>query len=175
MQDKSLDRDTVACRLAEDLVGPRAEDEELTARPSDVYLTGILWPQRTAMSGEDDDRLGTAGAALGRGERRRERCSQDRIDPEALRGRHIIQRCCVQWYPASARYLQLRHVSDRKARRRRHLGSPTAQGSKFQSSICRPALRVRLRLRNTVTGCPTSRSVSDASMPVDPFSSLSRS
>jgi hypothetical protein len=44
MQDKSLDRDTVACRLAEDLIGPRAEDKELTARPSDVYLTGILWP-----------------------------------------------------------------------------------------------------------------------------------
>jgi hypothetical protein len=65
MQDKSLDRDTVACRLTEDLIGPRAEDEELTARPSDVYLTGILWPQRTAMSGEDDERLGTAGAGSG--------------------------------------------------------------------------------------------------------------
>jgi len=65
MQDKSPDRDIVACRLAEDLVGPRADEEELTARPSDVYLTGILWPQRTAMSGEDDDRLGTAGAGSG--------------------------------------------------------------------------------------------------------------
>ncbi|EXL01680.1 DNA/RNA helicase [Brucella anthropi] len=65
MQDKSLDRNTVAYRLAEDLIGPRAEDEELMARPSDVYLTGILWPQRTAMSGEDDDRLGTAGAGSG--------------------------------------------------------------------------------------------------------------
>ncbi|MCB1469519.1 MAG: hypothetical protein KDK08_20795, partial [Rhizobiaceae bacterium] len=65
MQDKSLDRDTVACRLAEDLIGPRGEDEELSARPSDVYLTGILWPQRTAMSGEDDERLGTAGASSG--------------------------------------------------------------------------------------------------------------
>jgi hypothetical protein len=63
MLDKSLDRDTVACRLAEDLVGPREDVEELTARPSDVYLTGILWPQRTAMAGEDDDRLGTAGAS----------------------------------------------------------------------------------------------------------------
>jgi len=62
MQDRSEDRDIVALRLAEDLVGPRAENEVLSARPSDVYLTGILWPQRTAMSGEDDDRLGTAGA-----------------------------------------------------------------------------------------------------------------
>jgi hypothetical protein len=65
MQDKSKDRDTVAKRLFEDLVGPRADLEELSARPSDVYLTGILWPQRTAMSGEDDDRLGTAAAGSG--------------------------------------------------------------------------------------------------------------
>ncbi|UNC13977.1 DNA/RNA helicase [Acidiphilium multivorum] len=62
MYDRSEDRDIVARRLVEDLIGPRAEDEELTARPSDIYLTGILWPQRTAMSGEEDDRLGTAGA-----------------------------------------------------------------------------------------------------------------
>ncbi len=62
MQDKSNDRDIIGRRLAEDLIGPRAEDEELTARPSDVYLTGILWPQRTAMSGEDDERLGTERA-----------------------------------------------------------------------------------------------------------------
>ena len=65
MQDRSEDRNTVACRLAEDLIGPCSKDEELTARPSDVYLTGILWPQRTAMSGEDDERLGTAGAGSG--------------------------------------------------------------------------------------------------------------
>lgn len=65
MHDKAEDRQLVASRLSEDLIGPRAEDEVLTARPSDVYLTGILWPQRTAMSGEDDDRLGTAGAGAG--------------------------------------------------------------------------------------------------------------
>lgn len=65
MQDQSQDRNIVASRLAEDLVGPRAETEELTTRPSDVYLTGILWPQRTAMFGEDDERLGSAGAGSG--------------------------------------------------------------------------------------------------------------
>jgi hypothetical protein len=65
VQEKSGARDIVACRLAEDLIGPRADNEELTARPSDVYLTGILWPQRTAMSGEDDERLGTAGVGSG--------------------------------------------------------------------------------------------------------------
>lgn len=65
MLDKSLDRDVVASRLFEDLIGPREENEELTSRPSDVYLTGILWPQRTAMAGEDDDRLETAVASSG--------------------------------------------------------------------------------------------------------------
>jgi hypothetical protein len=65
MQDKSQDRDIVAIRLAEDLVGPRTEGEKLTTRPSDVYLTGILWPQYTAMFGEDDERLGSAGAGFG--------------------------------------------------------------------------------------------------------------
>ncbi|MEH6800036.1 MAG: helicase-related protein [Halopseudomonas sabulinigri] len=61
--EKSQDRDLVACRLVEDLIGPRVEDEVLTARPSDVYLSGILWPRQVAMSGEDDDRLGIAGAS----------------------------------------------------------------------------------------------------------------
>lgn len=65
MLDKSNDRNIVASRLAEDLVGPRSQFEELTARPSDVYLTGILWPQRTAMLGEDDERLGTATGGSG--------------------------------------------------------------------------------------------------------------
>ncbi|AOS96528.1 hypothetical protein AUP74_01063 [Microbulbifer aggregans] len=65
MDDKSEDRDIIKRRLCEDLIGPRAEYEELPARPSDVYLTGILWPQRTAMTGEDDERLGTAGSGTG--------------------------------------------------------------------------------------------------------------
>src|SRR5690606_12326902 len=65
LKDKSIDRDTVVTRRTEDLVGTRAENEELTARPSDVCLTGILWPQRTAMSGEDDERLGIAGTGSG--------------------------------------------------------------------------------------------------------------
>ena len=65
MQDKSGDRDIVIRRLAEDLIGPHADEEELSARPSDVYLTGILWPRCTAMSGEDDERLGTADVGSG--------------------------------------------------------------------------------------------------------------
>jgi hypothetical protein len=62
-QDKSQERNILAIRLAEDLIGPRKHDEELLDRPTDVYLTGILWPQRTQMEGEDDDALATGSAS----------------------------------------------------------------------------------------------------------------
>ncbi|WP_373491034.1 helicase-related protein [Parasphingorhabdus sp.] len=61
--DGSPERDLLSQRLQEDLVGPRETKELLTDRPSDVYLTGILWPQRTEMSGEDDDTLATGGTS----------------------------------------------------------------------------------------------------------------
>ena len=61
MHDKSKDRSIVAKRLAEDLVGPREKRERLDARPTNVYLTGILWPSQVAVSPEDDDRLGVQG------------------------------------------------------------------------------------------------------------------
>ena len=40
-----------------------AATEVLTDRPSDFYLTGILWPQRTGMAGEDDDSLAIGGSS----------------------------------------------------------------------------------------------------------------
>ena len=55
--DKSEDRDVIVARLHTDMVGPREQDEELTSRPTDAYLTGILWPQRIHMTGEDDERV----------------------------------------------------------------------------------------------------------------------
>ena len=58
-----MDRDIILERLSQDLMGPFEELEELQdARPSDVYLTGILWPKQSVMSGEEDDRLAAAGA-----------------------------------------------------------------------------------------------------------------
>lgn len=60
MNDKSLDRDLVVSRLAEDLVGPRSENEKLESRPTDVYLTGILWPAKVEMTEDDGDDLGVA-------------------------------------------------------------------------------------------------------------------
>ena len=56
-------RDILLDRLKRDLVGPYAEDELLAARPSDVYLTGILWPGEVRMGAEEDERLGLSGAA----------------------------------------------------------------------------------------------------------------
>nr|WP_234915324.1 helicase-related protein [Rhizobium rhizogenes] len=55
-----IPRDILVGRLREDLMGPRAADETLTARPSDVYLTGILWPRNTAISPDEDERLSVA-------------------------------------------------------------------------------------------------------------------
>jgi hypothetical protein len=53
-----MDRKTILERLERDLVGPLADDETLTSRPADVYLTGILWPRESRMSEEEDERLG---------------------------------------------------------------------------------------------------------------------
>ncbi len=54
-------RDILLDRIKCDLIGPYSEDEVLTARPSDVYLTGILWPRESRMGAEEDERLGFSG------------------------------------------------------------------------------------------------------------------
>ncbi|MCD4841815.1 MAG: hypothetical protein K8R08_07435 [Methanosarcinales archaeon] len=61
------DRNTMIQRLSEDLTGPFEEEEELTSWPSDVYLSGILWPQRTTMGAEEDERLSISGVSGGEG------------------------------------------------------------------------------------------------------------
>lgn len=53
-------RNIVLGRLREDLIGPFRPDEKLTSRPSDVWLTGILWPQNTALAPEEDENLAVA-------------------------------------------------------------------------------------------------------------------
>ena len=50
----SLFRDTVASRLTADLVGPLAEDETLSDRPTQRYSTGILYPLDSQMEAEED-------------------------------------------------------------------------------------------------------------------------
>ena len=51
---KSYFRDKIASRLREDLVGPLAEHEVLTDRPSQRYSTGILYALDSPIEEEED-------------------------------------------------------------------------------------------------------------------------
>jgi len=59
------DRNSLINRLSEDLIGPFEKDEKLMSRPSDVYLSGILWPSSTRMGAEEDERLSLSGVQSG--------------------------------------------------------------------------------------------------------------
>lgn len=54
-------RRTLLERLRMDLVGPYQADEVISERPSDRYLSGILFPQRTQLNPEEDEQLSGAG------------------------------------------------------------------------------------------------------------------
>ena len=58
-------RQTVLERLRTDLIGPDRIEETLDSRPSDVWLTGILWPANTEVAPEEDERLAVAGSDEG--------------------------------------------------------------------------------------------------------------
>ena len=60
MNANSLFRDTIASRLRDDLVGPRSEYEVLTDRPTQLYSTGILYPQDSPIEDEEDQDQGLA-------------------------------------------------------------------------------------------------------------------
>ncbi|MYC85678.1 MAG: DNA helicase [Acidimicrobiia bacterium] len=49
-----LFRDTIALRLREDLAGPQSEYEVLSDRPTQLYSTGILYPQDSPITPEED-------------------------------------------------------------------------------------------------------------------------
>jgi superfamily II DNA or RNA helicase len=51
-------RDEIVKRLSEDLIGPKSPDEVLKSKPTDVYMTGILWPARTEFTMIEDDSAG---------------------------------------------------------------------------------------------------------------------
>jgi len=48
-------RDKIIERLSMDLIGPISENEVINSKPSDSYMTGILWPAKTEFSSADDD------------------------------------------------------------------------------------------------------------------------
>lgn len=52
-------RDFILERLEKDLIGPDGIDEILGSRPSDVYLTGILWPVKQHQEEDDEGELGS--------------------------------------------------------------------------------------------------------------------
>jgi hypothetical protein len=54
-------KDTLITRLTEDLLGPLTEDELLFSYPTDVYLTGILFPPATDIAQDDADQLQAEG------------------------------------------------------------------------------------------------------------------
>jgi hypothetical protein len=61
LREQAQFRDALVRRLAEDLVGPGAPDEALPSRPSDVYLTGILYPMESPIAPEEDESLDRGG------------------------------------------------------------------------------------------------------------------
>lgn len=54
-------RDRILARIFEDLVGPSVDDEEINDRPSDRYLTGILYPLQSEILDEEDEKLEVEG------------------------------------------------------------------------------------------------------------------
>ena len=54
METESV-RGAIVDRLCQDLLGPIDEIESISSKPSDQYITGILWPSRTQVNLIEDD------------------------------------------------------------------------------------------------------------------------
>ena len=54
-------RSVIIRRLETDLIGPKEAEELIDDRPTDRYLTGILFPQRSVLSPDEDDEAGEVG------------------------------------------------------------------------------------------------------------------
>lgn len=54
-------RDVIVDRVRQDLLGPLADDETLAERPSDRYLTGVLYPPGESVAIEEDDSTNEEG------------------------------------------------------------------------------------------------------------------
>src|SRR4051812_9261149 len=61
------DRDKIVERLRQDLLGPMEGTELLQAYPSDVYLTGILFPPRSEIPAEENDQQLSEGGGTNDG------------------------------------------------------------------------------------------------------------
>jgi len=65
MTTKKYDRDILKERLSMDLIGPFSDDEVLDSLPSDIYKTGTLWPVKTRMTEEDNEKISIGGDSGG--------------------------------------------------------------------------------------------------------------
>ena len=54
-QSRNKLRGKLLDELSSILLGPREEEERLTSNPSDMYLTGVLWPKETDFSAAEDE------------------------------------------------------------------------------------------------------------------------
>lgn len=54
-------KDQLVKRIGIDLIGPSADNEFLEAYPTDVYLTGILFPTKSEIAKEENEQLGSEG------------------------------------------------------------------------------------------------------------------
>jgi helicase-like protein len=61
MRKAMSDKSTIIARLRRDLLGPTEKNELLNSYPSDVYLTGILFPQKSEISQDEADQLQAEG------------------------------------------------------------------------------------------------------------------
>src|SRR4051812_27954434 len=65
--DARTPRTTIVDRLSRDLIGPDKPDEIIADRPSDRYLTGILFPRQMRMAADEDDDLASGDDDAGEG------------------------------------------------------------------------------------------------------------
>ncbi|MCL1062609.1 hypothetical protein MK852_10730 [Shewanella benthica] len=61
MKNNMPDKQYLINRLAQDLIGPLKDDELLFSYPTDVYLTGILFPPKSDIADEECDELQAEG------------------------------------------------------------------------------------------------------------------
>lgn len=120
-------RDTLIRRLHEDLIGPRAADEILEARPSDVYLTGILWPKNTALAPEEDERLAVGSGEEGDDAEDQAQAQSVRMRRPSTAGVSFASRSPGGGSPAvlvAVRFGTYRQVEGQKGRWQRHEHEP---------------------------------------------------
>lgn len=123
MDSALASREVLIHRLHEDLIGPRAADEILEARPSDVYLTGILWPKNTALAPEEDERLAVGSGEEGDDAEDQAQAQSVRMRRPSTAGVSFASRSSGDGFPVvlvKVKFGTYRQVEGQKGRWQRH-------------------------------------------------------